>query len=40
MSIDLDKWSNSSSLLVEVGERYVVQMNFEVVGREIFRQIS
>ena len=36
MSIVLDRWSNRSSLLVELGERFRVQMNFEVLGREIF----
>ena len=40
MSIDLDRWSNSSTLLVDLGERYRVQMNFEVSCREIFSQMS
>ena len=40
MSIVLDRWSNRSSWLVELGERYRVQMNFEVLGRETFIQMS
>ena len=36
----LDRWSNRSSWLVELGERYRVQMNFEVLGRETFIQMS
>ena len=40
MSIVLDRWSNSSSSLVDLGERYRVQMKFEVLGRETFLQMS
>ena len=30
VSTDLDRWSNSSSSLVELGERYRVQRNFHL----------
>ena len=40
MSIALDRWSNRSSWLVELGERYRVQMNFEVLDMETFIQMS
>ena len=40
VSIVLDRWSNRSSWLVELGEQYRVQMNFQVLGREIFIQMS
>ena len=40
MSIVLDRWSNRSSWLAELGERYRVQLNFELLGREVFVQMS
>ena len=40
MLIVLDRWSNRSSLLGELGEWYRVQMNFEVLGTENFIQMS
>ena len=30
VSIVLDRWSNRSSWLIELGKRYRVQVNFEV----------
>ena len=40
MLIVLDRWSNKSSWLVELGERYRVQIKYEVLGRQIFIQMS
>ena len=38
-SFDLERSSNSSSRFVELGEWHRVQINFEVLGREIFSQM-
>ena len=40
MPIVLDRWSNRGSSLVDLGERYRVKMNFEVLGRETLHQMS